>query len=110
MNTTFYQRTLGALFDYHPDLQPAVRRSLPLCPFAFWPPLALTLNLQIFTVLDANHPSTSMLPARWNVTEEVYNFLTDPRDVGAKVLLSVDETSYVGEWVRHSGVKVMADG
>ena len=40
-----------------------------------------------------------MLPARWNVTEEVYNFLTDPRAVGAKVLLSVDETSYVDGYV-----------
>jgi hypothetical protein len=54
----------------------------------------------VFTVLDPNHPSTSMLPARWTVIEEVYNFLSDPRDVGAKVLLSVDESSYIGEWAR----------
>ena len=40
-----------------------------------------------------------MLPARWNVTEEVYNFLTDPRAVGAKVLLSVDETTIVDGYV-----------
>ena len=45
-----------------------------------------------------------MLPARWNVTEEVYNFLTDPRAVGAKVLLSVDETTYIGEWP-YNGIK-----
>ncbi|CAE6390108.1 unnamed protein product [Rhizoctonia solani] len=25
-NTTFYQREVGALFDYHPDLQPATKR------------------------------------------------------------------------------------
>ena len=24
--------------------------------------------------------------------------MSDPRDLGAKVLLSVDETSYIGEW------------
>lgn len=50
----FYAKVTGALFDYHPDLQPAT-----------------------FTVIDANHPSTAALPARWTYTEEVTcsNFL-----------------------------------
>ncbi|KAG8716398.1 hypothetical protein FRC11_013381 [Ceratobasidium sp. 423] len=66
-NTTFYQNEVGALFDYHPELQPVT-----------------------FLVLDKDHPSTTMLPDRWTYTEEVYNFRSDPRSVGAKVLLSVD--------------------
>ncbi|KAF8699611.1 Trehalose utilization, partial [Rhizoctonia solani] len=70
-NTTFYQREVGALFDYHPDLQPAT-----------------------FVVLDENHPSTKHLPDRWTYTEEVYHFRQNPRDVGAKILLSVDRDSY----------------
>ena len=49
-----------------------------------------------------------MLPARWNVTEEVYNFMTDPRALGAKVLLSVDETTYIGGWPGN-GIKHDAD-
>ncbi|CAE6426891.1 unnamed protein product [Rhizoctonia solani] len=70
-NTTFYQKEVGALFDYHPELQPVT-----------------------FLVLDKDHPSTTMLPDRWTYTEEVYNFRSDPRSVGAKVLLSVDPSSY----------------
>lgn len=37
-----------------------------------------------------------MLPERWSVQDEIYNFKSDPRSTGAKVLLSVDETSYTG--------------
>ncbi|CAE6466649.1 unnamed protein product [Rhizoctonia solani] len=70
-NTTFYQKEVGALFDYHPDLQPAT-----------------------FLVLDKTHPSTKDLPDRWTYTEEVYHFRQNPRDVGAKILLSVDRDSY----------------
>ncbi|CAE6389917.1 unnamed protein product [Rhizoctonia solani] len=70
-NTTFYQREVGALFDYHPDLQPAT-----------------------FLVLDKAHPSTEHLPDRWTYTEEVYHFRQNPRDVGARILLSVDRNSY----------------
>ncbi|EUC61109.1 trehalose utilization protein [Rhizoctonia solani AG-3 Rhs1AP] len=70
-NTTFYKKEVGALIDYHPALQPAT-----------------------FLVLDKTHPSTKHLPDRWRYTEEVYHFLQNPRDVGAKVLLSVDRSSY----------------
>ncbi|KIM27394.1 hypothetical protein M408DRAFT_71350 [Serendipita vermifera MAFF 305830] len=45
-------------------------------------------------VLDMIHPSTAGLPPRWNVTDEIYNFVTDPRDLGAVVVLSADESSY----------------
>ncbi|KAF8752971.1 Trehalose utilization [Rhizoctonia solani] len=48
-----------------------------------------------FVVLDENHPSTKHLPDRWTYTEEVYHFRQNPRDVGAKILLSVDRDSYL---------------
>ncbi|CAE6446772.1 unnamed protein product [Rhizoctonia solani] len=47
-----------------------------------------------FLVLDKTHPSTKHLPDRWTYTEEVYHFRQNPRDVGAKILLSVDRNSY----------------
>lgn len=47
-------------------------------------------------VQDPNHPSTAGLPARWKVQDEIYSFNLDPRLMGAKVVLSVDETTYQG--------------
>ncbi|KAJ3714905.1 trehalose utilization-domain-containing protein [Lentinula guzmanii] len=71
-NTTFYGNEVGAFFDYHPALQNAT-----------------------VDVIDASHPSTSMLPAQWHVQDEMYNFKTDPRAIGATVILSANESSYV---------------
>jgi len=78
VNTTFYGKELGAFFDYHPDLQNAT-----------------------VDVLDASHPSTSMLPAEWHIQEEMYNFKSDPRAIGAIVLLSANESSYVDNGTRN---------
>ncbi|KAJ6496462.1 trehalose utilization-domain-containing protein [Mycena vitilis] len=72
VNTSFYGNETGAYFDYHPALQNAT-----------------------VDVLDASHPSTSMLPAQWHIQEEMYNFKSDPRAIGAVVLLSANESSYV---------------
>ncbi|KAF9648827.1 class I glutamine amidotransferase-like protein [Thelephora ganbajun] len=69
--TTFYGQEVGAYFDYHPPISRA------------------TVN-----VLTKAHPSTSMLPDRWEVTDEMYNFKSDPRSVGAVVILSADESTY----------------
>ncbi|KAL0572322.1 hypothetical protein V5O48_009644 [Marasmius crinis-equi] len=77
VNDTFYGRETGAFFDYHPPLQNA------------------TIN-----VLDRSHPSTSMLPTRWNVQDEMYNFKSDPRAIGASVLLSADESTYTDDGQR----------
>lgn len=74
----FYGTTVGAFFDYHPALQNAT-----------------------ILVEDTTHPSTSMLPTRWEVTDEMYNFRSDPRAIGAKLLLSVDESSYVDNGTRN---------
>ncbi|OSC99916.1 class I glutamine amidotransferase-like protein [Trametes coccinea BRFM310] len=70
-NTTFFQHELGAAFDYHPELQNAT-----------------------VDVIGPSHPSTSMLPKEWAVRDEMYNFKSDPRSVGAVVILSANESSY----------------
>ncbi|KAJ7183141.1 class I glutamine amidotransferase-like protein, partial [Mycena filopes] len=72
VNTTFYGKEVGAYFDYHPALQNAT-----------------------VDVLDATHPSVSMLPPQWHIQEEMYNFKSDPRAIGATVVLSANESSYV---------------
>ncbi|KAH9939514.1 ThuA-like domain-containing protein [Amylocystis lapponica] len=75
--TEFYRKEIGALFDYHPDLGPAA-----------------------VEVSGPPHPSTSMLPAKWQLFDEMYNFRSDPRSVGATVILTADETSYEDKGVR----------
>ncbi|ETW82872.1 hypothetical protein HETIRDRAFT_416911 [Heterobasidion irregulare TC 32-1] len=70
-NTTFYGQEVGAFFDYHPEIQNAT-----------------------VDVIGASHPSTSMLPTQWHIQDEMYNFKSDPRSVGAVVVLSANESSY----------------
>ncbi|PPR02627.1 hypothetical protein CVT24_002198 [Panaeolus cyanescens] len=74
VNTTFYTRELGAVFDYHADLQ------------------HFSLN-----VLQPDHPSTAGVPAVWQVQDEAYNFKSDPRALGAVVLLSADDSTIIGK-------------
>lgn len=45
-------------------------------------------------VVDRSHPLASALPDEWRMTDEWYSFKTNPRAAGARVLLSLDETSY----------------
>ncbi|KAI0751227.1 class I glutamine amidotransferase-like protein [Daedaleopsis nitida] len=71
-NTTwFIDEVAGSAFDYHPELQNA------------------SVN-----VIGPSHPSTANLPKVWAVRDEMYNFKSDPRSVGATVVLSADESSY----------------
>lgn len=67
----WYGGLVGAYFQSHPQVQPA------------------TVH-----VVDAKHPATSFLPAKWERTDEWYNF----RNLapGLRVLATVDETSYTG--------------
>ncbi|MDO0925123.1 ThuA domain-containing protein [Streptomyces sp. TG1A-8] len=67
-----YGELLGARFARHPAYQPG--RVL---------------------VEDAGHPATRPLPAAWDLTDEWYDFETNPRD-RVRVLLRADETSYDG--------------
>lgn len=75
--TEFFNKQLGAHFDYHPELQNAT-----------------------VSIVDNTHPSTSFLPSQWNVRDEMYNFKSDPRAVGAKVILVANEASYVDDGER----------
>ncbi|KAJ7056600.1 class I glutamine amidotransferase-like protein [Mycena amicta] len=76
VNTTFYGQEVGAYFDYHPELQ----------------------NATVDILVD--HPSTHSLPKEWHIQEEMYNFKSDPRAIGAVVLLAANESSYVDTGTR----------
>ncbi|MFD7702671.1 ThuA domain-containing protein [Streptomyces caelestis] len=69
----YYGELLGARFDRHPAFQPG----------------------RVVTE-DHDHPATRHLPAVWDFTDEWYDFRTDPRAAGVRVLLSADESSYEG--------------
>ncbi|CAO1613395.1 unnamed protein product [Parajaminaea phylloscopi] len=70
-NTPWYLRLVGAQFTYHPEITHAT-----------------------MDVLVSDHPSTQHLGETWEVYDEIYNFASDPRDVGATVLLGADESTY----------------
>ncbi|GAB1522866.1 hypothetical protein RhiTH_005991 [Rhizoctonia solani] len=63
--------TLGATFIHHPRRQIAT-----------------------FVKETTGHPATNPTPDRWTFDEEVYSFTSDPRKLGAKLLFSVDSSSY----------------
>lgn len=44
--------------------------------------------------VDPVHPLAAALPAEWTMTDEWYSFRTNPRSVGAQVVLTLDESSY----------------
>lgn len=44
--------------------------------------------------VSKDHPLAARLPAEWRMTDEWYSFKTNPRAAGAKVLLSLDESTY----------------
>lgn len=68
----WYGRLVGAYFKTHPPVQPAVN-----------------------VVEIPDHPSTRMLPPRWERTDEWYSFRTNPRGrEGIRVLMTLDETTY----------------
>jgi type 1 glutamine amidotransferase len=70
-----WTETLGATFSHHPKRQTAT-----------------------FVKQTTGHPATNPAPDRWSFDEEVYSFTSDPRKLGAKLLFSVDPTSYKGNF------------
>ena len=68
----YYEGLVGARFDGHPPLQTAT-----------------------VDVLDHDHDATAHLDARWTLTDEWYNFRTQP-PASVRVLLGVDERGYQG--------------
>lgn len=67
----FYGELVGARFARHPPVQPAT-----------------------VEVVDRTHPATAHLPARWDRTDEWYDYQAEP--TGARILAVLDETSYSG--------------
>ncbi|RDX43802.1 class I glutamine amidotransferase-like protein [Lentinus brumalis] len=70
-NTTWFIHEVGAAFDYHPEITDAT-----------------------IDIVGPSHPSTAGLPNPWPVRDEMYNFKSDPRSIGAVVVLSANESSY----------------
>ena len=68
----FYGELVGAYFASHPAIQPVTVR-----------------------VQDRAHAATAHLPQAWNVTDELYNYRTNPRS-SARVLATLDESTYSG--------------
>ena len=68
----YLEELFGTRFADHPAVQPAT-----------------------VVVEDTIHPATARVPTRWTVTDEWYNFTTNPRD-RVHVLATVDETTYAG--------------
>jgi len=68
----FLEALFGTRFASHPAVQPAT-----------------------VVIEDPTHPATVRLPKRWTVTDEWYNFTSNPRD-RVHVLATVDETTYAG--------------
>lgn len=68
----WYVKLNGAVFINHSDILPATVK-----------------------VVDATHPSTMGLPAKWVHTDEWYNYKFDDR-TGMHVLLNLEETTYTG--------------
>lgn len=53
--------------------------------------------LQTFSPLTKDHPATADMPDQWTYSEEVYFFQSDPREMGATVLVTVDKTKLNSE-------------
>lgn len=68
----WYGGLVGAWFKNHPEIQTAA-----------------------VDVVDRAHPSTKMLPPRWERTDEWYNYLRNPRG-DVHVLMTLDEETYEG--------------
>ncbi|ELU40174.1 ThuA domain-containing protein [Rhizoctonia solani AG-1 IA] len=97
-NTAFYHKEVGTQMLLLGRLSQSFKPTHGRCSFRL--PPGASACAQTFLVLDKDHPSTTMLPDRWTYKEEVYNFRSDPRSIGAKILLSVDPSSYTDTHIR----------
>ena len=72
----WYTKLVGAQFASHPQIQEAT-----------------------IDVVDRDHASTKLLPAKWTRTDEWYNFKTSPSESAGgslRVLATLDESTYEG--------------
>jgi len=74
----WYRRLVGARFADHPGI----------------PRVNAQFQRATMRVEDRGTAATRHLGATWTREEEWYNFRSDPRDAGAHVLLTVDESTY----------------
>ena len=44
--------------------------------------------------VNKQHPLAAALPTEWRMTDEWYSFTTNPRKIGAQVVLTLDESTY----------------
>ena len=79
----WYQSMVGGIFTGHPQGPFSLA---PGCETCFWA-TAVTE--------DPIHPATAHLPARWQLTDELYNLDRNARK-DTHVLQSLDESSYAG--------------
>jgi hypothetical protein len=122
---------MPAIFDYHPDIQEAVRAPTvllsPITParISAWKAVPQNsrshldhtsrisftglqqafLTHQTFIPLNKSFPATANLPDRWSFVEEVYYFRSDPRSNGAVVVMTVDEGSYTSAYRFHGVIR-----
>ncbi|WP_309112197.1 ThuA domain-containing protein [Saccharothrix sp.] len=86
----FYGEVVGAYFASHPEVQPATVR-----------------------VTDHAHPATAHLGPTWDITDEWYDYRTNPRDA-VRVLSTVDESTYSGGMMGpdhpHTWCKTVGEG
>ncbi|WP_430388135.1 ThuA domain-containing protein [Blastomonas fulva] len=56
--------------------------------------------------VDKAHPLAKALPTEWRMTDEWYSFSTNPRSIGAKVLLTLDETTYTPVGIKKEDLRM----
>ncbi|WUT00960.1 ThuA domain-containing protein [Streptomyces sp. NBC_00708] len=69
----YYGELVGARFAGHPAFQPGTVR-----------------------IEDPDHPATRHLPRLWDRDDEWYDFRSNPRRPGVRILATIDETAYEG--------------
>ena len=57
-------------------------------------PMAKHFQTARVNIEDADHPAARGLPRTWEMNEEWYSFKTNPRASGARIIATLDETTY----------------
>lgn len=59
--------------------------------------------------VNRDHPLAKALPNEWRMTDEWYSFSTNPRAIGADVILTLDESTYIRTGQMSEGLTMGAD-
>jgi uncharacterized protein len=59
--------------------------------------------------VNTAHPLAKSLPGEWRMTDEWYSFRTNPRAVGADVLLTLDESTYKPDGMMGQDLRMGSD-